>query len=406
METGPSFNPEEVRSHETTPKEQLYQDQFIEVYHPTRQAFPKAEGIQLVVEPLKDDLLGEVRAQFIGLAVGKVIAEGKYTEDFWANIHRNAHPGTEKGINVFGRNPQSEGAWGKPVDIREKESREPEPLDEHQKEKLARTLSLYIPKWEQAGTRITLFEDGIKPTDSQNEAFLKQRTEDESRNWPWQSVTVWMDDKYTMSLQLQPHIKGIHLVIGGRYSHWSKLDRSGFREPEKIPIRSWETPQDPQGSLEYLKGVLESFVILRVAQEILEKEIDQKFSNGEIHFSGNWGFRPRDAKPEDGGRRVDESYLAKDSLEDQERKRKQTKVRHRGEWMLESGNWASHGHYYATTSPEEYVSLPTRSKLEKPEEWQDIPEIDVREAEKLADDLGRKLTERLKNLSIEKLKLF
>ena len=344
---------------EQQPEEMLFENKDVRVVHPVQPAFPTSEGIHLVVEPKKPDVIAESKAVFYSLGVAKTVAEGKFTPDFWANIHRSGHPGTAKGTNVYGKNPQSVKGWGKPIIIRKPEERVEEPLSTDQKQKQERQLNLYLPKWEKALDRAVLFGGGINEVPPSDEAFQKTDHEDRNRNWPWQSVNVWMNDKYEMSLQLQPHIKGIHLVIGGRYDYWNNLDRTPFKDSEKVPVRPWETPIDPSGSIEYLQGTVEEYAILRAAQEVIEEEIGG-FYHREIHFSGNWGFKPRDAGEGIGGKEVDESYLS-----------------------------------------EEYVSLPSRSKLEKPEEWKDIPEWDEKTAEALAERIRERITQWLKDHHLE-----
>lgn len=382
-------------------EEPLYQDNWVEIYHPLRPAIPSQEGLQLTIEPRqKDDPMGELRAAYLGLAGAKVMSEGRYTEEFWANIHKNAHPGTEEGVNVWGRHPQSPEGWGKPVNIRKPEERENQPLDAEQRAKLQRTLELYIPRWERAAERITLFEQGINAIEPQSEGFRQADQKAKEAPWPWQSIKVWMNDRFSLSIALQPHIKGIHLVCDARPEYWAKpaekseegVPREEFRYPEKYPGKTWETPKYPEGSLEYLKGYLESYVILMGVKEALEKQ--GRYFNSEIHFSGNWGFIPLDASSaETAGKTVDRSYLEEKSPEALRERRKNIKREHlRESWASSSPGWGSHGHLYGTDSPENYVHLPSRPRDKRPEEWKNIPEWDEEKALQIRNLLQSELT--------------
>lgn len=405
METGRSFSPESAETGESLDREELFANSYVDIYHPRRQGIPMKEGIQITVDPKETSPLGEARTVWFSLAVAKAVAEGKFTEEFWANIQKNAHPGTETGINVWGRHPQSTEAWGKPVAIQRPEDREEQALDERQRDRLGREMELYLPKWERVGQNITLFEQGINPVDPQSQRFQEQRKKGVERPWPWQAFTAWMTDRYELTVVMQPHVKGVHLVLSPLHEHWSQLPREDFWTPEKSPIKAWETPRPSKKAFEYLQGVVESYVILMGVKAILEEE--GIYFNGEIHFSGNWGFAPREAGPEARGRRVDESYLEESSQEALEIKRKKTKTEHeRGDWMSSDSGWASHGHFYATDSPDAYVRLPSRPKSEKIEEWEGIPEMNEDQALRISQIIQEKLTPWLRERNLEGAKLF
>ncbi|MBM2820354.1 MAG: hypothetical protein HW405_114 [Candidatus Berkelbacteria bacterium] len=376
METGLG-RPTEAESGENFPgREELYENAYVDIYHSKKQGIPIEEGVQLVVDPKEETVLGEARAAWFSLAVAKVVAEGRFTEEFWANIQDNAHPGVERGLNVWGRHPQSAEAWGKPVNIREPSEREIQNLDEQEREKLQRTLELYIPKWGSAGEHITLFKNGVNAVDPQKQEFINQREKGVEGPWPWQAYTAWMSDKYELTVVMQPHIKGVHLVLSPLHQHWSEAPRDDFWTPNM--------------------GV----------KQILEEQ--GEFFNGDIHFSGNWGFAPLDVSPDKPGRRVDERYLEESDPEKMEDKRKQTKTAlGRGPWMgPEKGGWAAHGHYYATDSPDKYVSLPSRSKSERPEEWEGIPEMNREQAESISQLIQARLNQWLQAQQVVGAKLF
>ena len=97
----------------------------IRIIKPSPPAIPASEGNHLQVttgegiswrqRPAKELL----RMAFFALPTAKVLAEGRDSEDLWANIHLNGRPGFETGVNVFGRNPESSSGWGKPVSLRD-----------------------------------------------------------------------------------------------------------------------------------------------------------------------------------------------------------------------------------------------------------------------------------------------
>jgi len=381
-------SPEQVPNEEIEQnREVIFQDEKLRVHHPLEQAIPLEEGIQLVVDNGQEishrnqqDVPALLRAAYYALAVAKVEAEGRFTKEFWANIQMNSWPGTEKGINVFGKSPQSKEGWGKPVNLRPTEARKPESLDQNQKAKLQRTMELYLPRWEKKAQEITVFDGGVNEIKPDNEVFQKESEIWINRPDPWQERAVWLNEKFVLVVVKNPHLDGLHLVCHARKDYWSKVGEKGV-------VKAWQTPkgeEDPK----YLNGFVESNAILLGADQIIQEAGD--FHNAEIHFSGNWGFRPLEpASKEVGGREVDSSYLKEENLE---QARKMEKVGVQDAWAGGDPDWHSHGHLYATRSPDKYVTLPSRPMKEVPEEWVATKPLSPEEEEKIYQLIQEKLT--------------
>lgn len=358
METGPRFSPEEEITEQSS-RENLYNNEFVDIYHPQVQAIPFEEGVHLVVKPKEKTILAELQAAWYALGVAKVVAEGQFTAEFWANIQRNAQPGTDVGYNVYGRHPQSKESWAKPVNIRRQEERKTEPLEERQLKKLQRTMELYLPRWERKAQEITIFEDGVKEIKPEEEDFQREAEIWQNRPEPWQEKAIWMNNKFVLVIVQNPHLEGLHLVCHARKEYWSKHARQGV-------VKAWQTPKSEVEDPEFLKGFVESNAILLGAEQIFKN--DGRFFNAEIHYSGNWGFKPLDSSRSDiGGREVEPTYLESENVE---QARKMEKLDAQKRWGGGEPDWHAHGHLYATRNTQEYVRLRSRPAREVPEEWE------------------------------------
>lgn len=346
--------------------EVLGEIQDIKVQHPRKQAILLSEGIHLEVINTVDDRewrIKDVREllkeAFFALPVAKMIAEGRFTEEFWTNIHLNSYPGFDKGWNVFGRNPKSETGWGKPVSIQEV-SESDLPLD--QKEKLKETFSRYLPLWEKEIDKIRVFGEGIKPVDRQSAEFdeLSSKLKD---------PLIWANDKFELVIVREPHLSGLHLVV----------------HPREQLKRPWQKPED----------FLEAAAILLGVQRLLE-EGNLPFYNPEIHFSGNWA---KDLLLKEKGGKLNTSYL---SSEDLVKQRKAEKRKHRI-GTQEQWETSTHGHLYATHDPKAFVSLPSRPKAEVPGQWERIRPLDENDSQRVRDLIGNNLTSWLKKSATGRL---
>ena len=327
----------------------------VKIVRPSTSAMPVSEGNHLQVttreeipwtqRPAKEI----VRMGLFALPTAKVVAEGRFTEELWANIHLNSYPDFDYGVNVYGRNPTSETGWAKPVAIRETLGEE---IPSEEKQKLERTFAHYLPMWQRLGDNLELFSDGVGELSPESESFEKERAKNAEKN----EKMIWANERFSLVVVGRPHLSGLHLVAHPRDDYWA--ERGGFRRP-------WQIDPNQPDFQEHVQGFLEAMSIILGAERVLIEEGKLPFYNPEIHFSGNWtpDFQP----PERGGT-LDTSYLSQADLE---KARKEEKREHRV-GGAEEWNSSMHGHLYATRDPNTYVSLPTRPEKEVPEQWAGI----------------------------------
>ena len=338
--------------------ESLVESGDIRIIKPNSPAIPASEGSHLQVttgeqvpwrqRPAKELL----RMAFYALPTAKVLAEGRDSEDLWANIHLNSRPPFEGGVNVFGRNPESATGWGKPVTLRDlADGVVPESAA---KPAEGPVLDRYLHQWERLLPQVELFPEGVGELPSESQEFQ----EEDQALGPNEKL-IWANGKFSLVVIKSPHLSGLHLVVHPNQKYWG--EKGGFK-------RAWQVDksQDGQGApQEHVQGFLEAVAIINGAERVLIEEGKLPFYNPETHFSGNWtpDFQP----PERGGS-LDTSYLSQTDLE---KARKEEKREHRvggvEEWQT-----AMHGHLYATRDPNTYVSLPARPEKEVPQEWEGI----------------------------------
>lgn len=321
------------------------------VIKPKTSAFPIEHGLHLAVKEEEEkewrnqELTVLLKDLFYSLPVAKTVAEGRFTADLWANIHLSAREGFNQGVNVFGRNPQSEHAWGKPVFY----NRTEQILSEDQVHKLKREFERYLPIWREVKPEIRLFEDGLETFPPESEEFKAEFEKFKTIN----ETVVWASEKFTLVTVDNPHLNGLHLVLHPRQEYWDRT--GGYKRPWQLESKD----------LTHITGFLEANAILIGLERILLEEQRLPFYNPEIHFSGNWS---KSLRPKEEGGALDLSYLKDSNLE---KVRKEEKREHRvggpDEWKT-----FVHGHLYATSSSNEYVTLPSRPKNEVPEEWENI----------------------------------
>jgi len=392
MEIGPESKPIDQVAETISGQEVIFQDDHVRVCHPLPSAIPQTEGIHLAVDSGRDldrenpsDTPDLLRSAYYALAVAKIEAEGKYTEDFWANIQMNARPGFDRSINIYGRNPQSTEGWAKPVNIRDASSQAEirQPLAENQKKQLTRTAELYLPKWEQLAQNITVFASGVNETLPDDPAFQQEKEKWSDRPDPWQEQLIWMNEKFSLVIVKNPHLNGLHLVCHARQDYWQN-------QAQQAVVKAWETPK-PGEAPTFIQGFIESNAILLGVQNLIKN----KFFNPEIHYSGNWGFKPLDPVSDSvGGRTVQNEYLADNDLP---HARKKEKIASEQRWQGGEPDWHAHGHLYATRSPDQYVALPSRSMREVPQEWEGINALSPEEEADITSLIQTELTSWLEN---------
>lgn len=346
-------------------KESLVESGDIRIIKPNPPAIPLSEGIHLEVTTDQDTPWRQrspkelLRMGLFALPTAKVVAEGRFTEEFWANIHLNSYPDFDRGVNVYGRNPTSEAGWAKPAVIRETPG-ESIPIDG--KNRLKQTFSRYLPLWNKLEQTIALFTDGVGQVHREDEGGSEK--------------VLWANEKFNLVIAEKPHLSGLHLVVHPREDYWA--ERGGFR-------RAWQIDPNQPDFQEHVQGFLEAMSIILGAERVLIEDGKLPFYNPEIHFSGNW---TSDFQPPERGGSLDTSYLSQADLE---RARKEEKREHRVGGVEE---WKSsmHGHLYATRDPNTYVSLPTRPQKEVPEQWVGITPITDDEEETVKTLISKRLT--------------
>ena len=347
----------------------------IKIIRPAPAAIPFSEGIHLQVvdgqnqswrqREIKDIL----RMEFFALPAAKVIAEGKFSPDLWANIHLNSYPGFDNGVNVFGRNPKSGTGWGKPVVIRYINA---EPLEEEMKKKLTTTLDHYLPTWKKLLPKIQLSKNGIGQIDPQDPDFVVEEEKLAGKN----EKTIWANEKFILVIVGNPHLSGLHLVVHTRESYWKK--RGGFQRPWHVNPNGPEAPEN-------VEGYLEAVSIIFGAEKILLEEEGLAFYNPEIHFSGNWAA---DLVIAESGGKLNLDYYSMENLE---------RARKAGKRIYKAGaedelQTAMHGHLYATRDPKTFVKLPTRPQQEVPNQWEGITPLSVDETTRISQVISKRLT--------------
>lgn len=299
----------------------------------------------------------------IGLAVGRVVAEGKDSPDMWVNLHLNSRPPFDKTINVFGRNPDSKTGWGRPVVIREHGEAALE------NSKLDYVLERYVKQCSEFIDQMEPFQDGIGEITPESEEFLEESEKLKAKS----EHLIWLNNKYSLVAILKPHLTGLHLVVHPRESYFGEEDRGGFKRP-------WQHP----------KEFMEMMGVVLGAQRVID-EYKMNFFNPEIHFSGNWS---PDLKTIDEGGKLDVSYLTElgYSIGARKGEKKAHEVGGEDEWQT-----AVHGHLYATDRADQYVTLPERPEDEVPEQWRGIIPINEERLNLVEEVIQRNLTPWLNN---------
>lgn len=313
------------------------------VIRPSNPSIPLEEGNHFLIPyqegKLPDQLLARemlIRAYF-AVPVARAIAEGSTSSDQWANIVFDAD-----GVNIFGRNPDSEVGWGKPVVRRRGISDE---ITDVQGSGLAREIGEELSAAEQNLAAISLFKDGINPLDPQSSDFLQ---EDEYIRGFGGSKVLWANDKFLLINIADRHLNGIHISVYPRRSYLQRI--GAFRNAWQTTNNSGNTTND------FLISYLEATSILIGAQRLLVQGAGLGY-NSEIHFLGNWAF----LSP--------------------------------AQYPIDFSRASFHGHLYAPESPDTTVILPSRRRSEAPDDWQGIVPISGQTVEIMQSRLQEGLTD-------------
>lgn len=341
----------------------IWRNEQVEIIIPAEQAIDPSEGTQVSVQPSAEghsrpwteQTIAEIaREAYFALPMAKIIAESGRTPDLWANIHWSSLPNHDRGANVFGRRPDSEIGWAKPVILR---SGNPG-VGAEQRLSLAKFAGRYLPRWETFQEEVQPFRDGVQALSPESEAYQQEAAYYAAKPEPWQETVVWANERFVIVSVDNPHVSGLHLVAHPRDSHWAEVGK--FQKP-------WQTDRAYQdGDPNFLEGFVEAACLLKAAQELLSGQSEVPFFNPEIHFSGNWA---KDLQPQERGGRIDTAGFAAAAMESDSALRAEKRQYHNEATRVGT---AMHGHLYATSDPGARVALPSRPAVEVPEEWEGI----------------------------------
>lgn len=346
----------------------LYKSTRFDVFVPSKPKIPLNEGLHVQISDGHDstDSPKEVLARYLmAEGVAKMTAESSQTPNAWANTR------LEQGqtVSTYGRVPGVEDSWRKPVDTLNRDVPKISSLDsDYNTQKLQELSARYLPKWEQLANSIELFRNGVNGKD------VSKFTKD--------VATVWENDNLKLEVIINPHLKGMHLMVSPKESfqrQWQTI--KPVTNVEKLIYASQEQI--------YLQQTLEVTAVAMGAQKLLAD------GRGELHNSGNWAGGLKST--EEGGR-VDLEKLSEN--------RKAEKRSHRPDIAKAEDqiNTSMHTHVYI---PEEGpVVLPQMSKEEATErgrvdivkQWEQIPPANQAQLEEIRIKLsGGKLTKWLED---------
>lgn len=310
----------------------LFESNGIKLFVPKKPNVPLNEGISVRVEGIGTaaDKTKETLRQFVfALGAGKVVAEsGQTPNEPWANTRiGNSFTGDMDVVDVYGRNAQNPDSWRKPVDANNRNVLKIDSLAPYYKEmKLIKLFKRYMPKWEKLANIIRLFPDGINETKTQ---------------LPETSTTVWESDRFRVSVNTDPHLKGIHILV----------------DPKEKISRQWQTVRETKENVEneemvqkYVQQVTEAAAISLGVRQIIFG------GKGEIHNSGNWAGGLKDVS--EGG------ALSTENLAQNPKREKKL---HRPDLIASKDKdfgTAVHFHIYVPENPNDPVVLPVMSKGE------------------------------------------
>jgi hypothetical protein len=341
----------------------LYKSEKFNVFVPKKPNIPLNEGLHIQVSDGhdRDDSPRDVLARYLMMeGAVKMLGECSLTPDVFPNTR------LEKGQIVagYGRVFGEDSSMGKPVDTLNRNVPEISSLEpNYNTQKLQELSSRYLPKWEELVSNMELFKDGINGKD------MNEVTKDVAR--------IWENDKIKLELVMNPHLKGLHLMVSPKESfrrQWQTVK----------PVADEEKKTYIQQEQIYLQQTLEVTAVAMGVQKLLGGE-------GELHNSGNWAQGLKST--EEGG---------KFDLENLLENRKAEKRSHRPDIATPEMqiNTGMHTHVYI---PEKgAVILPEMSKQEAIEkgrtdivkQWDEIPPANSAQLEEVRIKLsGGKLTQ-------------
>jgi hypothetical protein len=339
--------------------EVIWQDGQFELAVLDRQAMPSEEGTHLQVRPI-DATEGDSReaplrtiAKEAALSIwpSRVLAEFGYTKDGWANQHYDEK--FPEGINIYGRNPLSDRAWGErgaqPV------MKTAEGFAAPGNEEIRREILPFIERtmrdWSEITKQFELFPEGVSELDPESPEFKERAAKYET----YDQVLLWASDKFEIASVNNPHLNGVHLVVNPAETYWSK--RGGFDKTWQVEkVRMGHQPK-----LELPQGFAESAVIAAAAERIITDRLRVDEPDGyrhpELHSSANWA--------------PDLQWSSKGGKFDEQAYREAKTVTERSQ-MLHRVNPKTAYHMHVYIPERGTVSLPSRPEKQSPDEWEHV----------------------------------
>jgi hypothetical protein len=344
----------------------LYKSNEFNVFIPPKPKIPLNEGLNIQVSSKQDalDSPKEVLGRYsMALGAANLIAESGITQDVWANTR------VEEGqvVSAYGRVPETESSWRKPVstvnrDVSEKDGLEPY----YDTKELQKISNRWFFTCEKLTDNIQLFKNGVNGKD----------VDYSSREGP----IVWENDQFTVEIIAKaPHIKGLHLVV----------------HPKESIKRQWQIVDNWQSEQPYLQKTLEATAIAMGIQTLLAQ------GKGEIHNSGNWA---PDLKSREEGGKLNFQKLSE--------YRNWEKRIHRPDFATSKTQIRTGMHAHVYIPENDSVILPEMSKAEAVErgrgdivrQWESIPPTSEEGLKEIKTKLGEgKLTTWLENNCVGKL---
>lgn len=333
----------------------LYKSDRLEVFVPENPNIPLSEGLHVKISDGHDaaDSPKEILARYlVAEGVAKMLAESGLTQDAWANTRIE----DGQAVSVYGRVPQVEDSWRKPVNTLNRNAPEISNLEpNYDTQKLQELSTRYLPKWEQLAGNIDLFKDGVDGKDM-NEVSRE-------------GFTIWENDSLKLEIIANaPHVKGVHLVV----------------HPKESFQRQWQTVKGQGAEQVHVQQTLEATAVAMGVQRLLAQ------GKGELHNSGNWAGGLKSTQ--EGGK------LNLDNLEEN---RKVEKRLHRPDIATPENQIGTGMHVHVYIPSEGPVILPEMSKQEAIEKgrmdvvklWEETPPTTLAQVEEIRAKLGEgKLT--------------
>jgi hypothetical protein len=331
----------------------LYKSSRFNIFVPSKPNIPLNEGLHVKISDGYDTLDSpkEVLARYlVAEGVAKMLAESGITPGFWANTRLESG----QTVSSYGLDPKADRSR-KPVNTLNRGVAEINSLgSDYDTQKLQELCDRYLPRWEQLAQTMDLFKNGVNGQDT-NEASRE-------------GFVLWQNEKIKLEVIMQPHLKGLHLLVS----------------PKESYRRQWQTIKEQDSEQTYLQRTIEITAVAMGVQKLLAD------GRGELHNSGNWAGGLKSTK--EGG---------KLDLENLTENRKAEKRSHRPDIAKDENQIGTNMHTHVYLPTEGPVILPEMSKQEAIEKgrmdviklWKETPQTTPTQVEEIRTKLGEgKLT--------------